>query len=536
MKNIFVFLIIGLLMSSCQDNFLDKVPLDFVSPDNYLSNDEQTLIVLNGVYHQLDFGGTTHPYQKTYPYALDLATDDAFSNSPWEGMTIFARGQTTPTSTRVEWQWSRNYQGIARANVLIDAIERADYESENKRRYSAEAKFLRAWYYNDLVTFFGDVPLILEPGNLDNAQPARTAKEVVVEQIIKDLNDAIPDLPVKYEEAKDDGRVTKGAALAFKSRVLLYNSMWSEAATAAKACIDLGVYSLYPDYYGLFQEENEASASASEIIFQVYYTPEINPSYFTMSIMVWWPSYLPTLQLANAYYMDNGLPISDPNSGFDAENPYMNRDPRLSASLYYPGSLFKSAAMGVTQEMRIPSWLLAGSGFKPRKYVSETLTNVESGEGLNKYLIRYAEVLLNYAEAKNEADGPGPEVYDAIDQLRDRAGMTSLSAAMPGLSKEQMRNVIRNERRVELVFEGLRWADIRRWEIGPQVMVDALGYDADFLKEGAYPGDGMGTTEDWQYRTKIIDKRQFNPAKDYLWPIPQIEMNANKNMVQNPYY
>ena len=536
MKNIVFFFIIGSLLISCQDDFLDKVPLDFVSPDNYLNNDEQTEIVLNGIYHNLDFGGTNDPYQKVYPYYIDAATDDVFNRSPWEGMTIFARGQATPTSTRVRWKWNRNYQGISRANVLIDAIERADFESEKKVRYSAEAKFLRAWYYNDLVTFFGDVPMILNPGDLENAQPARNEKSIVVEQIVKDLDEAIPDLPLTYEVSKDKGRVTKGAALALKARVLLYNNMWSQAAAAARECIDLGVYSLYPDYYGLFREENEAQASESEIIFQVYYTPEINPSFFTMSLMVWWPSYLPTLQLANSYYMMNGLPITDPNSGFDPENPYINRDPRLAATMYYPGALFKSAAMGAPEERLIPSYLLGGSGFKPRKYVSETLTNLENGEGLNKYFIRYAEVLLTYAEAMNEANGPSSDVYDAIDQLRNRAGMATLTEAMPGLSKEQMREVIRNERRIELAFEGLRWADIRRWEIGEQVMVDALGYDADFLKEGQYPGDGMGTSEGWKYVSKIIDERQFNPAKDYLWPIPREEMTSNENMVQNPYY
>lgn len=535
MKKIFFNLVVVvLIVTSCQASFLERVPLDFVSPDNYLKNDEQTEIVLNGIYQQLDFGGTTNANQKTYPYCLDVTTDDAFSRSPWEGLSIFAEGQATPTSSRVLWQWSRNYQGISRANVLIDALETAEFESENKARYAAEAKFLRAWYYNDLITYFGDIPLILEPGDLDNSQPSRENKENVVQQILKDLDEAIPELPVKYSESKNNGRVTKGAALAFKSRVLLYNEMWQEAASVAKECIDLGIYSLYPDYYGLFQEKNETQASTSEVIFQVYYTPETNPTLTTRSLMVWWQSFLPTLQLANSYYMKNGLPITDPNSGFDPENPYMNRDPRLSASLYYPGSLFISVGLGVPNQTRFPNWLIAGSGFKPRKHVNETLANTLTGEGYNKYFIRYAEVLLTYAEALNEANGPSSEVYFSIDQLRNRAGMATLSQAMPNLTKEQMRNVIRNERRIELVFEGLRLADIRRWKIGEEVMVDALGYDPVFLK--SYPGDGKGTNGNWHYKTRVINKRQFNPARDYVWPIPQSEMSSNKNMVQNPYY
>ena len=140
------------------------------------------------------------------------------------------------------------------------------------------------------------------------------------------------------------------------------------------------------------------------------------------------------------------------------------------------------------------------------------------------------------AEALNESEGPVKAVYDAIDALRDRAHTTRLSTAMPNLSKDAMRIEIRNERRVELAFEGLRWADIRRWKIGEEVMVDAKGLDNTKLKAGMYPGDGKGETKDWKYVTITVDQRQFNPKRDYLWPIPQYEMDANENMIQNPGY
>ncbi len=530
-----ILIFVIFIFNSCSEDFLETTPLDFATPATYLQNENQAEILVNGVYHQIDFGGTTHPYQKVYPFIFDVMTDNAFNRSPWEGATDFARGTVSSRNMRVGWKWNRNYQGIARANSFLDAIKESSLTSEKIDRMIAEVKFLRAWYYADLINFFGDVPLVLSLGNLEEGQPAKIPKSQVHEQIIKDLNEALLDLPL----SNDDGRISKGAALALKARVLLYNENWAEAVDAAKACMDLEKYSLFPDYEGLFLEINESAVTNSEAVFQVYYTPNINASFFQTPLMEWWPSYLPTLQLAEAYYMKNGLPITDPDSGYDPENPYMNRDPRLAASIYYPGAPWRIEFWGRTDpEQRFEeNWILGGSGFKPKKWVNDgKAMDRNNGEGTNKLFIRYAEVLLTYAEAKNEASGPDASVYDAIDQLRNRAGMTTLSDAMPGLSKEEMREVIRNERRIELVFEGHRINDIRRWKIGPEVMVDALGYDHTYLKNNSYPGDGMGTTEDWQYVTRVIDNRSFNPTRDYLWPIPQSEIEANPNIKQNPGY
>lgn len=183
----------------------------------------------------------------------------------------------------------------------------------------------------------------------------------------------------------------------------------------------------------------------------------------------------------------------------------------------------------------IPQWLLNTSGYRSKKHLNGYMTDIKD-EGRNTYFMRYAEILLNFAEAKNETDGPVKAVYDAIDLLRDRIQMIRLSKAMPNLSKEEMRKVIRNERRIELAFEGMRWADIRRWKIGEEVMVNAIGLDNTLLKPGMYPGDGKGETKDWTYREIIIDQRQFNPHRDYLWPIPQNELDANENIQQNPGY
>ncbi|WP_341214900.1 RagB/SusD family nutrient uptake outer membrane protein [uncultured Wocania sp.] len=537
LKNkITTIILTSLLIFSCSD-YLETSPKDFATPNAYIESEATAEIMLNGVYKKLDYFETDASYAKVQSFYLDVMSDNAFNRSPWEGATDFARGTVTAEATRVAWKWDRNYLGIARANSFLDAMESPNFTSDNIPRYTAEAKFLRAWYYADLINFFGNVPLIIVTADLENGQPENTPKAETVAQIIKDLNEAIPELPLKYSDAKNIGRITKGAALALKSRVLLYNEMWAEAADAAKECMDLGVYSLFPDYEGLFLEENESAVTNSEAILEVFYTPQTNPSFFQMPLMEWWPSYLPTLQLAESYYMANGLPITDPSSGYDPDNPYMNRDPRLSMSIYYPGAPWTIEFWGRIGGRFEENWILGGSGFKPKKWINDgKQMDRNNGEGNNKLFIRYAEVLLNYAEAKNEASGPDATVYAAIDELRNRVGMTTLSAAMPALSQSEMREVIRNERRIELVFEGHRLSDIRRWRIMEDVMVDALGYDPEYLGNMAYPGDGMGTTEDWQYVPRVIDFRSFNPQRDYLWPIPQSEINSNPNIDQNPFY
>lgn len=521
---------------SCKKDFLNKTPLDFISPDNYLTNDAQAEILLNGIYNSLDFIKNPNENQKMAPIHFDTMTDDVFDPQPWHNTTEWARGQGNSNSPWASWKWDLNYQGVARANVFLSSILRADFKSNYIKRYIGEAKFLRAWFYNDLVTFYGDIPLILLPGELNNSRPFRTPKKEVIDQILKDLDEAIPVLPLKYENSKDRGRITKGTAMGFKARVLLYDGQWEKAAAAAKAVMDLGIYSLFPDYQGLFLEKNEASID-QEVMLQVFYTPDIMPSFLYYPIGEY-PAFSPTLQLVNAYHMKNGLPITNPLSGYDPQNPHMNRDPRLAASVFYPGCqylnfMIKSPDPAVSKDsILIPTWLLNTSGFRARKHFDGTLT-ASTKEGRNKYFLRYAEVLLTYAEAQNEAFGPA-DAYGAVDQLRRRVGMTTLSQAMPGLSKEEMRKEIRNERRVELAFEGLRLPDIRRWRIGEEVMVNALGYDN--TKLITYPGNGMGTTNLWKYEALVIDNRQFNPSRDYVWPIPRNEMNSNPNMVQNSGY
>ena len=241
--------------------------------------------------------------------------------------------------------------------------------------------------------------------------------------------------------------------MGLKSRVLLYQGDWANAAKAAKDVMDLNQYFLFPDYQGLFLEVNERAAGC-EIMMRRCYTPKIDPSYLYYPLGEW-PAFAPTKQLADSYYMNDGLPISK-SPKYDAQNPHMNRDPRFAASLFYPGCqylnfMIKAPDPEVSKDsIQIPSWLLNSTGYRSKKHFDGTLTNAED-EGRDTYFMRYAEILLNYAEALNESEGPVKAVYDAIDALRDRAHTTRLSTAMPNLSKDAMRIEIR---RAEAIKSG----------------------------------------------------------------------------------
>jgi len=533
MKYIIIACLFIISLCGCT-KFLETVPKTFISPSAYLTSDATAQVLLNGVYNAVD--GYADPFAKLTPYYLDLASDNCMSVASWQYFTDFPKGQATSTNTYVGLRWSLDYAGISRANYFLAQIANATYTSSNTKRYVAEAKFLRAWFYHDLVKFWGDVPLILVPPVNVGAQPTRSAKASVITQVLKDLNEAIPDLPTAYTGA-DVGRITKGAALAFDARVLLFNQQWTAAAAAAQSCMGLG-YSLYPDYFGLFKQENKDAVTNSEAIFQVFYTASTNPSTANY-LMDYSQSYQPTLELVNDYYMSNGLPITNSTSGYDPNNPFMMRDPRLKNSMWYPGAPWTYTPWSISNQIFGNTAAYNVTGFKCRKFINEALTtaNEVNGQAMNKMFIRYAEVLLTYAEAQNEAVGPDATVYNAIDALRTRAGVQKISVAMPSLSQAQMRQEIRHERRIELAFEGFRWNDIQRWQIGAQAITTVHGLKGALLDNTKYPGDGNGTVAgSWQYQTIIADTRQFNPAKDYLWPIPQTELDANKNMIQNPNY
>ena len=497
MKRLIYTTALLVLLTSCKKSFLDTVPSDKYIEETFWKTKEQAEAGLNGTYAVLTntgfYGGITPIARETYS-----PNNYAYNN---DNNLILSGNQLSNTAT-YNSAWNASYRGIGRANNLLQNIAAVPMDSVLKKRYIAEARFLRALYYFPLWHLFGGAPLILEAPEFETQSnlPRNTTAELLT-QILKDLDEAAADLPLTYS-GTEKGRATKGAALALKARALLYASRWSEAATAAKAVIDLKQYSLFSDYRSLFFLENEGNA---EVVFDIQYkVPE-----FGTGIDVGLDAQntsAPTPDLVKDYYAKDGLPVTT-SQLFNAATPYANRDPRLLATVIVPGSTYKGKVVTATQYPRTGFGQKKYTIYKDNEVPAKQLTSGESE--LNYILIRYADVLLMYAEAQNEAVGADASVYSAVNAIRKRVGMPDFTA---GLTQEQMRKEIRHERRVELAGEGLYYYDVLRWKTAEQVL------NADVTNASG----------------QRVDTRRFVAQRDYLWPVPSQAIQENRALNQNP--
>ncbi|MHB1178369.1 MAG: RagB/SusD family nutrient uptake outer membrane protein, partial [Daejeonella sp.] len=257
----FLFTGLLILIYSCNKDTLTINPADQYTVETFWKTEEHASAGLSGCYQSL-----RSVYGGSWVYETDMITPNAWGYNENGGTGPLARGVHTTTDGAIASRWNVNYQGIGRTNTFLDKIGGITMNAQLKDRMIGEAKFLRALYYFNLVNLFGGVPLILEtPDAAKHSKLPRDTKEKVTDQVLKDLNEAAAALPLKYT-AKDAGRATKGAALALKARLLLYNEKWDEAAKTAKEVMDLKVYSLFPNYRELFMVQNEHN---NEVIFNV---------------------------------------------------------------------------------------------------------------------------------------------------------------------------------------------------------------------------------------------------------------------------
>lgn len=504
----------ALLLTGCTKDLLDQNPLDALSPSTFYENEDQCKMGLMGVYSTLTPIATPN-----FWYQLDFMSDNNYCQDSWQGSKEFGEWVHNSSSWAASARWTQNYRTIVKANMLIENLEVAKASEEVKKQMTAEAKFLRAYSYADLITFFGDVPLILKTQTIEESQVARTPKAEVLDQVLKDLDEVAGVLPLK-QAGGNVGRATKGAALALKARTLLYNEKWAEAAEAAKKVMDLGEYSLFPSYAGLFEEANENN---QEVIFDIQYIK-------TLQSMPWptagtsfteWPTPNVTVDAIESFYMSNGQPITSPTSGYDEQNPYVNRDPRLAATVVLPGSSYGSILF-------IPAKDQVPCGARPRKY-ADIGSSDPGNYSINTIVLRYADILLFRAEALIESGNTGSEVYALIDQVRQRVGMPKVEDVEgSNLSKEQLREVLRHERRVEFMIEGTRYIDMLRWK-DESLVHDVYGYNRAKLSDPSSPAT-------WTFEKVKVVTRKFDASKGWLWPIPQDEMQNNANLTQNPGY
>ncbi len=498
-NKIFFFIAVFLIMNGgCNEDKLNINPTDQYSIETFWKTEAHAQAGLSGCYAVL-----RSVYGGGWIYETDMVTPNAWKYNENGGLGPLSNGTQTTTDGTISGRWNVNYQGIGRTNTFLDKIDGIKMDQSLKSRMIGEAKFLRALFYFNLEDVFGGVPLILKtPDAATQSNLPRDTKEKVVEQILKDLDEASAVLPVTYP-VSDAGRATKGAALALKARLLLYNEKWEDAAKTAKEVIDLKVYSLFPNYRELFMVQYEHN---SEVIFNVeFLAPRFTNNFDQPTYILNTPA--PLKDMVDAYLMEDGQTIANSPLYYPGK-PYENRDPRLHQTIAVIGYKFNGK---ITQLSNV-----VNTGFGLKKYTSfkdDINTTVAPSTDLNPILIRYAEVLLTYAEAQNELSGPDVSVYAAMNAVRARPSVL-MPQVEAGLTKDKMRAVIRNERRVELAFEGLYYSDIRRWRT------------IEIVNNGPI----------YNYKGKVITNRTFNKERDYLWPIPFVQIQENPQLEQNPNY
>jgi len=543
--SVLLLIVVSVVVGACNKDILDIKPTNFVSDVAVFEDITLTNQFVTNIYGSLLSGFDRRDAGLGNDWSmgmgmLAMATDEA------EGPTATTlnnvnSGDLNPSFTYGTEMWFFNYSVIRKCNILLARIDGVPGDVALKNRLKAEGLFIRAFCYADLIKAFGGVPLVIKEQNIDEdlLVPRKTYKECL-DQVIADCDAAAAVLPVTASEL---GRATRGAALALKGRMLLYYasplnnpsndaSRWQQAAAANKAVMDLNAYSLFPNYYRLFLDK----AGNNEVIFASKYErpnrTQQTPWKLAMSIQEGgvvggaWGGFSPTQNLVDAYEMKNGKPISDVTSGYNPQTPYVNRDNRLDQSILHNGSPWKGVTVetfadGNAQKAANGDRTKTGYGLKKlldEKYV--TPDQVYQGGDNDWIFIRYAEVLLNFAEAQNEAVGGDANALSAINIVRQRAGQPLLS----GLSQVDMRDKIRNERRVELAFEEHRFWDVRRWKLGStffNVPVNRMVINR------------VGSS--FNYSIQALENRSYKEAYNVL-PIPQAEIDRNPNLQQNAGY
>lgn len=552
-KNYIFYILAATVLASCNlDDFLDTAPdsnLDELTVFTVFTNAEK--------YHADMYSNLKARFNAVgdyQPVPLSSASDESDSQQGYHGTTKFNVGNYDGLDANLY----TNYSGIRKVNLFLSKEEVIPFPSDNKKnQMMGEAYFLRAFYFNEVIKRFGGMPIIDEHlflyPNDDLALPRDSYKDCV-NFILTDLDKAIGLLPTVLSET-EYGRATKGAAMALKARVLLFaasplwqnemgEDLWDEAANAALAVIKLKdgegnpVYELYDkgngadDYEELFFTRRETGNK--EVIF-ARQAPAVGFS--SDEIKVWAPkggqlggdgAVCPTQNFVDLFEMGDGSKF-DWNNPSHAANPYANRDPRFYKIVLYHGASWQGETLDLTYneksdlsgKHRKDKTSYTRTGYYVRKYLPESVKNLTSNKAYHNWIyFRLAEMYLDYAEALNETlSAPNQEVYDAVDLVRNRSGVVDLPS---GLSKDEMRTRIWNERAIELSFEEHRWWDARRWKKAADWFGGAM-YEMEITKDGG----------NLVYTRKPFYTRVFRSYMN-LYPIPTAEMKKNPLYTQNP--
>ena len=572
--SLFAVCIATFTLTSCEDafgNFLDKQPSNELTEEEVFSDWNLMVEFHYDTYNFLRHGASRIK-DSWLDSATDLAET---SYSTGGVRTTFNIGNYYGSAGEAELTatWEHHYRAIRKCNMIITRIESvpkepslSDTKYKEDKLHTSEARFLRAYFYWELFLRYGAIPIVtevLDPNGdlLSNYINRPTVKEYVVDFILKELKECEAGL-LTYGEAWDSsqaGRIGQPMARALYSRIMLYMASprfsaesgitWQQAADAAKSFID--------DYGANFSLFTTTDADGNALGVESYTNALLRTAYsgnnkevifYRNDVVINWDAIkndtpvgeggngglCPSQNLVDMYDMadgsspfaqydltgapvySNNTPAVNAASGYNDTKPWTNRDPRLAATILYNGVKWGNGNINVVSGQRdnpIGNTNATPTGYYVRKYIPETILSAEHSQSAYRLwtIMRYAEILLNYAEALNEAQGPGTEVYNMLDKIRHRAGISGKIADRSDLtsSKDNMRNFIHKERTVELAFEEHRAWDVRRWNVA----VEAL----------SRPIYGVNVSADGTITRKVAQSRVFE-NKMYLYPIPEGEV------------
>ncbi|MCC8410117.1 RagB/SusD family nutrient uptake outer membrane protein [Mucilaginibacter sp. UR6-1] len=555
----FYFALCAITLAACKKDFLNITPTDRISTENIETDTAVFEAFVTNRYigaklQDKEGEGTNPGFGRGFEYSMMSSyTDESIYNND-DGSWLIQRGQLAPENLGSAGSfWARSYRSIRECNYALSILSRITMSDGHKKRLDGELKFIRAYRYHDLIRNYGRVVLMgSRVLNLtDNLQDPTLFNRATIKEgldyTLAQLDSAATELPLDNGDQWIPGRATRGAALALKARLAVYAASplynagtWADAASAAQAVIALNKYGIYNGgYANMFLVDQ-----TNEVIFQRLYTKNANHVHLEIANgpngYGGWAGNSPLQNLVDDYEMANGKLITDPTSGYDESDPYVNRDPRFYATILYNGAPYRERNIetfvpgGKDSRDGIDNWNTTKTGYYLKKYMNDAypLQNPWGNAGFQPWIyIRYAEVLLNYAEAANEAYGPDAvptgatmSARQAVNLIRKRTGVNMPDVIAAG--KDDMREAIRRERRVELAFEEHRFYDVRRWQIA-NVTENKPAAGVTITK----------TATGFTYTPKVaLDGRHFE-TKHYWLPIPRSEIQASGGQLdQNDGY
>lgn len=539
------------LMASCSD-FLDTLPSDALTPETTWKTEQDAQKFLIGCYDGWEKGE-----ELLY---MDCASDFGYNNFQWEGYKDFGNGTLSQANPGTNFY---DYTIIRRCNTLLENIDKIAFSDEKvKKDLIAQARVIRAYRYFKMNWLYGGVAQIGNYGSAQEAQVERATEAQIREFIHTELDECTSDLS---EKPAARGRIAQGAALAIRMREALYYGDWQVAKEKAQAIIDLSkkngnLYELEKGADGYSRLFQVAGQDSKEIILAVQYINSTKPLGVIGQMYNngdgGWSSIVPTYQLIDTYEMKSGLTITESGSGYDPAHPFKNRDPRLVLTVIYPGADYIKAD-GTKAVFNTLDKTIDGSA--NANFMTAADNASKTGLTWNKYLgpitqyadiwksnacpivFRYAEVLLTWAEAENELNGPSEDVYAKIDEVRTRVGMPKVDRNKYN-SKETLRELIWRERGVEFAGEGIRRADILRWKTSDGKMLAEKVLNVTLERrvgtvdmKGSDPESRATIKQDASAADKKIEDRKFEKKNRYF-PFGQEVLDKNPKLTQNEGY